>query len=128
MRISFERSGGVGGFCLTAEIDTDQLQVTYGAARVKRVLSPDEARYLERLVESVNFFTLPVAMAYATRGADRLQYAITVESAGKRQSVRTTDEVMSEALQVLLSSLKKIATGRDAASGSRDTPKDSARQ
>lgn len=125
MRISFERSGGVGGFRLTTEIDTDQLQATYGAARMRRALSPDEARSLERLVESASFFTLPVETAPATRGADQLQYIITVEGAGKRHSTRTTDEVASEALRVLLSSLTRIAMGREASSGSRGTPKDS---
>jgi len=125
MHISFERFGGVGGFRLTTEIDTDQLQVTYGAARVRRVLSPDEAHSLERLVESASFFTLPGATAPGTRSADRFQHVITVESAGRRHSVRTTDEVAPEALRVLLSSLTRIAMGREASSGSRGTPKDS---
>ena len=52
MRLYFERSGGFGGMRLTAELDTDQLQATYGATRVQRALSPEEARYLERLVQS----------------------------------------------------------------------------
>ena len=35
---------GFGGMRLTAELDTDQLQATYGATRVERALSPEEAR------------------------------------------------------------------------------------
>jgi hypothetical protein len=34
-----ERSGGFGGVRLTAELDTDQRQATYGATRVQRALS-----------------------------------------------------------------------------------------
>jgi hypothetical protein len=51
MRVHFERSGGFGGIRLIAELDTDQLQATYGATRVQIALSPEEARHLEKLVE-----------------------------------------------------------------------------
>ena len=101
MRIQFERTGGVGGIRLTAEVDTDQLQVTYGASRAQRALSPEEARDVETLVESSGFFALPARTSSATQGADRFQYTITVESAGKRHSVQTTDEAAPAALRTL---------------------------
>ena len=86
MRLYFERSGGFGGMRLTAELDTDQLQATYGATRVQRALSPEEARYLERLVQSSTLLCQQ-ATSVAVRGADRFQYVLTVENTGKRHSV-----------------------------------------
>jgi hypothetical protein len=122
MRVYFERSGGVGGMRLTAELDTEQLQATYGATRVQRALSPEEARHLERLVESSDFLALPVGTSSATRGADRFQYVITVESAGKRHSVQTTDEAAPAALDALLAVLRNASMGRKIVPHSGDTP------
>jgi hypothetical protein len=65
MRVYFEPSGGFGGMRLTAELDTDQLQAIYGATRVQKALSPEDARHLERLVESSNFFALPARTSSA---------------------------------------------------------------
>jgi hypothetical protein len=121
MRVHFERSGGFGGIRLTADLDTDQLHVIYGAPPVQRALSPEEARYLERLVEASNFFALPAGTSSATRGADRFQYVITVESAGKRHSVQTTDEAAPEALHTLVASLRNAAMGRKIVPNSGDT-------
>ena len=125
MRVHFERTGGVGGLRLTAEIDTDQLQVTYGATRVQRALTPEEARYLERLVESSDFFALPARASSATRSADRFQYRITVENAGKRHSVETTDEAASATLKALIDCLRRVSMGRRVVPNSGDTPQDS---
>ena len=122
MRVSFERSGGSGGIRLTAELDTDQLQVTYGATRMQRALSPEEARYLETLVESPGFFALPARTSSATRGADRFQYVITVESAGKRHTVQMTDEAAPAALRTLITCLRSASMGRKIVPNSGDTP------
>jgi hypothetical protein len=125
MRVQFERSGGFGGIRLTAELDTDQLHVTYGATRVQRALSPEEARHLERLVESSDFFALPARMPSAARGADRFQYVMAVESAGKRHTVQTADETAPAALKALIASLGNISMGRRVVPNSDDTPQDS---
>jgi hypothetical protein len=122
MRVYFERSGGFGGMRLTAELDTDQLQATYGATRVQRALLPEEAHHLERLVESSDFFALPARTSSAARGADRFQYVITVENAGTRHSVHTTDEAAPEALGVLLTALRTASMGRKIVPNSGDTP------
>jgi emfourin len=122
MRVHFERSGGFGGMRLTAELDTDQLQVTYGATRIQRALSPEEARHLERLVESSDFFALPARTSSAARGADRFQYVITVENAGQRHSVQTMDEAAPEALSALLASLRNASMGRKIVPNSGVTP------
>jgi Emfourin len=122
MRVSFERSGGFGGIRLTAELDTDQLQGAYGATHMQRALSPEEARYLETLVESSGFFALPARTSSATRGADRFQYVITVESAGKRHTVQMTDEKVTAALTTLMTCLRSASIGRKIVPNSGDTP------
>jgi hypothetical protein len=127
MRIHFERSGGVGGFRLTAELDIDQGNAIYGAARLKRSLSPDEVRRLREILDSADFFDLPAAVPPSRQGADRFRYVVTVESAGKRHSVRTTDKAAPEALRPLLEYLTKIAMGRAAVPNAGDRPDDSGR-
>jgi hypothetical protein len=127
MRIHFERSGGVGGFRLTAELDTDQGSVTYGAAQLKRSLSSDEGRRLREILDAVDLFDLPAAAPPSRRGADRFQYVVTVESAGKRHSVRTTDRAAPTALRPLLEYLIKISMGRAAVPNAGDTADDSGR-
>ena len=97
---------------MPAELDTDQSQATYGATRVQRALSPEDARHLERLVESSDFFALPARTFSAARGADRFQYVITVESAGTRHCVQTMDEAVPEALDALLAVLRTASIGR----------------
>jgi hypothetical protein len=120
--VYFERSGGFGGMRLTAELDTDQLQATYGATRVQRALVPEEARYLERLVESSDFFALPARTFSAARGADKFQYVITVERAGQRHSVHTMDEAAPEALGALLAVLRSASMGRKIVPNAGDVP------
>jgi hypothetical protein len=127
MRIHFERSGGVGGFRLTAELDTDQGSATYGAAQLKRSLSSDEVRRLREILDAVDLFDLPAAAPPSRRGADRFQYVVTVESAGKRHSVRTTDRAAPTALRPLLEYLTKISMGRAAVPNAGDTADDSGR-
>jgi hypothetical protein len=127
MRIHFQRSGGVGGFRLIAELDTDQRHVVYGAARLERSLSADEVRRLQEILDSVDFFRLPEQVPSSRQGTDRFQYVITVESAGNRHSVRTTDKAAPKALRDLLEALTRISMGRAAVPKTGDTPDDSGR-
>jgi Emfourin len=127
MRIHFERSGGVGGVRLTAELDTDQGSAIYGAAQLQRSLSSDEVRRLREILEAVDLFDLPAQAPPSRRGADRFQYVVTVESAGKRHSMRTTDRAAPKALRALLEYLTKISMGRTTVSKSGGKPDDSAR-
>jgi hypothetical protein len=127
MRIHFERSGGVGGFRLTAELDTDQGSAIYGAARLQRSLSSDEVRRLREILDAADLFDLPAAAPPSGRGADRFQYVVTVESAGKRHSVRTTDRAAPKALRPLLEYLTKLSMGRSAVPNTGDRADDSGR-
>jgi hypothetical protein len=120
MQIHFERSGGVGGVRLTAELDTDQGSAIYGAAQLKRPLSSDEVRHLREILDAADLFDLPAGASPSRRGADRFQYVVTVESAGKRHSVRTTDRAAPKALRPLLEYLTKISMGRAAVPNAGD--------
>ncbi len=111
MTISFERSGGIGGFRLTAEVDTQTKQLTFGAKGSKKVLSADDVRDLEELVKTARFFSLSVGPPAPARGSDRLQYLITIESEGKRHTVRTTEESLPPALEPLVNKLVRLAKG-----------------
>ena len=101
MRLYFERSGGFGGMRLTAELDTDQLQATYGAA-LFRERCPQRRLVTSKGWSSPLTSALPARTSAAMRGADRFQYVLTVENTGKRHSVQTMDEAAPEALGALL--------------------------
>jgi hypothetical protein len=115
MRINFERSGGFANIRLTAEADTDARELIFGAARVKRSLSPDEARNLEEMVKAADFFNLPAATTRPTQGADRFQYVVSVEVDGKRHTVQISEAVTSATLRPLLDFLTKLAMGKGTA-------------
>ena len=115
MQIHFERSGGFANIRLTAEADTDARELIFGAARVKRSLSPDEARNLEEMVKAADVFNLPAATARSTQGADRFQYVVMVEAGGKRHTVQISEAVAPAALRPLLDFLTKLAMGKGTA-------------
>jgi hypothetical protein len=89
---------------------------------VQIALSPEDARHLERLVESSDFLLCQLRTSSTVRGAERFQYVITVESAGKRHSVQTMDEAGPEALGALLSVLRTASMGRKIVPNSGATP------
>src|SRR5262249_22623156 len=90
MKITFERSGGVGGFRLSAEVDTDSKQLIFGATRSAKTLSADEVRDLEKIVKAADFFSLPDVSFPRGKSSDPFQYVITIESGRQRRTIRTT--------------------------------------
>ena len=114
MKIHFERSGGFANIRLTAEADTDARELIFGAARVKKSLSPDEARNLEAMVKAADFFNLP-ATTQPAQGADRFQYVLTVESGGKRHTVQTSEASATPGLRPFFDFLTKLAMGKGTA-------------
>ncbi len=94
----FERSGGFANIRLTKTLDTASM-------------TKEEAQELARLVEEADFFDQSSAPG-AVRGADRFQYAVTVESEDGRHSVRIGEEAVPEKLRPLLDYLTDKATER----------------
>jgi hypothetical protein len=99
MRIFFERSGGFAGRTLTAELDTTSL-------------SPDEAQKIRKMVEEAGFFHLPASIPAPARGADALEYVVTVEEQGKQHTVRATEMTVPDALRPLLEHLTQVARAK----------------
>jgi hypothetical protein len=100
MRIEFRQEGGFAhllGLSKPIVVDTTQM--------------PDQqARELERLVETACFFELPPQAWALPRGvADVRRYTVTIEHAGRRHTVQLTDLVDDPALQALLDQLRGMA-------------------
>jgi hypothetical protein len=99
MIIRLERSGGFMGIPLRAEIDTLKLPAGEGDA-------------LRQQVEAARFFDLPEKIAENTKGADRFQYALTVEDAGRRHSVSVGEADAPPELQNLIQHVTQLARSK----------------
>jgi hypothetical protein len=95
MRIYFERSGGFMGTTLSTTVDT-------------ATLAPEEANQLGELLQETHFFELPPVLA-EEKGADKLSYRLTVETATQSHTVVTTDMGAPDELQPLLRQLTLLA-------------------
>jgi hypothetical protein len=97
MKIYFEQSGGLAGIDDNISINRDSLD-------------PQDASELQRLVDSANFFDLPSEPAAPLRGADYLEYKITIETNdNKKHSIKTTDLTVSPNVAPLIRYLRRKA-------------------
>ena len=96
MIIRLERSGGLMGIPLRAEIDT-------------RKLPTDQGESIHKLVENAGFFNLPEKIIEKSKGADRFQYVLGIEDGGSRHSVTVGEADAPPALQNLIQELTQLA-------------------
>jgi hypothetical protein len=97
MKIYFEESGGLTGIDNSISINSDSLD-------------PQEASELQRLVDNAKFFGLPSEPATPLRGADYLEYKITIETNdNKEHSIRITDLTMPPNIGPLIRFLRRKA-------------------
>ena len=96
MIVRMERSGGFMGIPLRAEIDTLKLPAGEGDA-------------LRRQVEAAGFFDLPEQIAEKAKGADRFQYVLSVEDAGRSHSVSVGEADAPPELKNLIQELTRRA-------------------
>lgn len=96
MHIQFERTGGFAGIRLACDVDTE-------------LLSPEEARQVNKLVEAAKLFDLPEQSSGARQAADQFNYKLVIESQGQQKLIRTTETSAPEALQPLLEWLTEKA-------------------
>lgn len=100
MKIYFERSGGFMGRTVSTVVDTNELP-------------PEEALKLLEILDYTDFFALPedpVSTLEQTPGAaDQLCYKVTVEVAGVRHTVETSDIEAPPQLQPLFQELSQLA-------------------
>jgi hypothetical protein len=96
MRIEFERTGGFAGMKLRATIQAE-------------ALPPEQAQELASLIAAADFFNLPSMITAPRPGADQFVYRVTVEDAGRRHTVQTSDIAAPETLRPLLQWLVTLA-------------------
>jgi len=97
LKIYFEESGGLAGIDNNISINGD-------------LLHPEEASELQSLVDNANFFDLPSEPAPPLRGADYLEYKITIETNdNKKHSIKTTDLTMPPNVGPLIRYLRRKA-------------------
>jgi emfourin len=94
MRINFSLSGGFSGIRRSVSLDT-------------ATMPGDEARELEDSVNRAGFFDLPEVLQ--SRGADRLQYKLTIERDALSHSVQMDDGSIPAALSPLIKKLEAAA-------------------
>jgi hypothetical protein len=101
MKILFEQSGGVAGIANNISIDSNSLD-------------HQEASELQHLVENANFFDLPSESTAQLRGADYLEYKITIETNdNKKYSIKTTDLTIPPNVAPLIRYLRRKAVRED---------------
>jgi hypothetical protein len=98
MRIQFEHRGGL----------TDVRIVYVGSVDA---LSVEEQQKLTSLVDHSGFFDLPSKID-GDGGADRFDYAITIDSGSRTHTVRVNERTMPACLRPLVAWLT-MAAGRD---------------
>ena len=102
MKIYFKQSGGLTGIDKDISINSDSLD-------------PQEASELHTLVDNSHFFDLPSNPAAPSRGADYLEYKITIETNdNKKHSIETTDLTVPPNVAFLIRYLRRkvIKQGR----------------
>jgi hypothetical protein len=97
MKIYFEQSGGLAGIANNISIDSNSLD-------------PQEASELQHLIDNANFFDLPSEPIAQLRGADYLEYKITIETEdNKKHSIKTTDLTVPASVAPLIRYLRRKA-------------------
>jgi hypothetical protein len=71
-------------------------------------LTPEALEQLHQIFEEADFFALDKEYLPANIGADRIEYIITYQAAGKKHTVRCMDGTVPAALSPVLSSLDQI--------------------
>jgi hypothetical protein len=88
VKVQFERSGGFAGMKRAISVDT-------------RTLPPEQAQELREKVNRADFFNLAPEII-GQKGADQFLHTVTVETEGRRHTVRTTDAAAPERLKPLI--------------------------
>jgi hypothetical protein len=96
MKVGFERSGGFAGMHIAFSLDSESL-------------APEERSQLAKNLASAHFFDLPAKLASPPGGADRFQYRIEVQEAGRKHSVELGEAAVTEEMQPLIQQLTRLA-------------------
>jgi hypothetical protein len=101
MKIYFERSGGLAGVNDRLVLDTVSMP-------------PDEAKHVQQLIDSSNFFNLPSKSSPPKPGsADYFNYKITVQADQREHKIQTNDITIPQELEPLINFLEeKVQSGK----------------
>jgi len=100
MKVFFQTSGGFAGIPSSATLDTDN----------KDTMSSEEAQQLKELIINSNFFDLQSESAKPKPGsADYIGYSITIDSEGRKHTVKANDITMPSKLYPLVRFLQSKA-------------------
>jgi len=75
-------------------------------------LPPEEAQDLREMVDAAGVYDLPARPDTPAPGADRFQYTLTVEDAGRQHTVEVGEAGASDELRALLRRLTILARRR----------------
>ena len=96
MKIELERSGGFAGIKLKKRLDSADL-------------SPSEARRLESLLESSQFFEWTPERHKPEQGPDRFHYRLTIEAERGTRTIEGSEASLPLSLRPLLHWLEKYS-------------------
>lgn len=99
MRVRFQTEGGIAHFPGLSEpviVDTHELPV-------------EEARELERLIDSARLFELPATSAPPQTARDYTRYTISVTAPGRSHTVKLADPIEDSAIRQLVEYLRAKA-------------------
>jgi hypothetical protein len=97
MKVYFEQRGGLVRVGTHISINSDSLQ-------------PEETSKLQSLIKDANFFELPSHSPAPSRGADYLEYEITIEANNnKKHSIKATDLTIPPNVRPLITYLRQKA-------------------
>jgi hypothetical protein len=100
MRITFQRSGGVGyfpGLNRPVTLDCDQMPAEHRAE-------------LEHLIGAARFFSLPAEVGKPPPGArDMRDYTVTIEDRGRTHTVRFSENYENPEVAALVERLRHLA-------------------
>jgi hypothetical protein len=96
MKISYRRTGGFAGMTLSYDIDVD-------------TLSSEEAKEIDVLVASANFFKLPLHIQAETPGLDQFQYTLSIETKEVQHTVEFGEVSMPDNLRPLVDKIRILS-------------------
>ena len=96
-KINFQRTGGVAGRELNADIDLNEIPNA-------------DSQQLMRLITDTNFFKIPQNLI-EHKVPDEYEYTITVDAGNTHHTIHTSDSTASESLRPLLETLTRLSRG-----------------
>lgn len=107
--LSYHRSGGIAGFDDHLVIDDGgHCEIQRKQTKGEFTLEPNQLEHLISLLDEADFFSLNDTYLPTEAGADLIEYVITYDEEGEKQTVYTMDGAIPDVLQPILDELAQI--------------------